>query len=110
MSDLIKELSEVSNALALLGLIVTALGLLAAWWFFYVPRKIQIEAKASLPIIWLDPAKLPFTVHVTNKNTRQVKIHKVGFETIGRKSGSYELTLAAGLLKTDKLLITGHLE
>lgn len=106
VADLIKELSQVSNALALLGLVMAGLGLLAAWWFFYAPRKIQVQAKASLPFIWLDPAKLPFTVHVTNINTRQVKIHKIGFQTIGRKSSSFELTLDAGLLNTDKLLIT----
>lgn len=103
--DLIKDVSQFSNVLALLGLIMTGLGLLAAWWFFYVPRKIQVKAKASLPIIWLDPTKLQFIIHVTNINTRQVKIHKIGFEIIGRKSKSYELTLAAGLLSTDKLLI-----
>lgn len=108
VTTLIGEFSQVSNALTLLG---TVVGVVAGWWFFYVPRKIGAMATASLPLFWLDSTKLPFVVHVTNTNTRQFKINKIGFEAFGRytnrrKSCSYELTITAGLLKTDKLLIT----
>lgn len=105
---LIEELSQASNALALLGVVVSVA---AGWWFFYVPRKIGAKATASLPLFWFDSTKLPFVVHVINTNTRQFKINGIGFQTFGRytnrrKSCSYELNLSAGLLKTDKLLIT----
>jgi hypothetical protein len=111
MEDLLTKLSEVSNALTLLSLIAAILAIGASWWFFYVPRKIGVKACATLPFFWLDHATLPFTVHVTNINTRQFKINKVGFQTFGRythrrKSCSYELTLDASLLNTDKLLLT----
>ena len=103
-----QELSQIPNALAVLSIVVT---IVAGWWFFYVPRKIGVKATASLPLFRFDTTKFPFVVHITNTNTRQFKINKIGFETFGRytdrrKSCSYELTLAAGLLKTDKLLIT----
>lgn len=108
MTTLIGELSQVPNALMLLSIVVSVV---AGWWFVYVPRKIGAKGSALLPLFWLDSSKLPFVVHITNTNTRQFKINKIGFETFGRytnrrKSCSYGLTLAAGLLKTDKLLIT----
>jgi hypothetical protein len=111
IEDLVTPLSEVPNALALFSLIAAVLAIGASWWFFYVPRKIGVESNATLPIFWLDHATLPFAVHVTNTNTRQFKINKVGFQTFGRythgrKSCSYELTLDASLVKTDKLLLT----
>jgi len=107
-TTLIAELSQVPNALALFS-IVGSIG--AGWWFFYVPRKIGAKATASLPLFWFDSTKLPFVVHVTNTNTRQFKIKEVHFQTFGRytnrrKSCSYGLHIDAGLLKTDKLLIT----
>jgi hypothetical protein len=110
-TTLIGELLEVPNALALLGVAVALVTLVAGWWFFYVPRKIGARATASLPLFWSVNARLPFVVHVTNTNTRQFKINAIGFQTFGRytnrrKSSSYELTLSGGLLKTDKLLIT----
>lgn len=108
VTTLIGELSQVSNALTLLG---TFVGVVAGWWFFYMPRKIGANATASLPLFWSRGTELPFVVHVTNVNTRQFKINKIGFETFGRyknrrKSCSYELSLHASLLNTDKLLIT----
>jgi hypothetical protein len=105
---LVKELSQVSNALALLGVIATVL---VGWWFYRLPRKIGVKASAALPLFWTDGNELPFVVYVTNINTRQFKINKIGFKTFGRymnrrKSCTYQLTLSSGLLKTDKLLIT----
>jgi len=110
-TTLIEELLEVPNALALLGIAVALVTFVAGWWFFYVPRKIGAKATASLPLLWSVSTELPFVVHVTNVNTRQFKINKIGFETFGRytnqrKSCSYELTLHSSLLNTDKLLIT----
>lgn len=107
VAALIKELLQVPNALTLIGILV---GVVAGWWFLNVQRKIGAEATASLPLFRFDSNKLPFLVHVTNTNTRQFKINKIGFGTFGRynnrrKSCSFELTLHAGLLKTDKLLI-----
>jgi hypothetical protein len=101
----IAELKQLGNTLSLAGVALTTLGLVAAWWFFYVPRRIQIAATASLPMFWMDPAKLPFTINAININTRQVKIKKIGFETVGRKSSPFELTIDASLFRTDKLLI-----
>lgn len=108
-ANLIKELSQVPNALTLIGLALAALALMAGWWFFYVPRKIGVKAKALLPLWGLDSTRLPFVVHVTNINTRQFKINNVGFETFGRytngtKSCSYELIVDISNL-SDKLLI-----
>lgn len=108
ITSFIEELSQTSNALALLSIVASVV---AGWWFFYVPRRIGAKASASLPLFWFDNTRLPFVVHVTNTNTRQFKINKIGFEIFGRyinrrKSSSYELTLNAGLLKTEQLLIT----
>jgi hypothetical protein len=108
IATLIGELSQVSNALTLLSIVASVV---AGWWFFYAPRKIGAKATASLPLFWFDSTKLPFVVHVTNTNTRQFKIKEIRFQTFGRytnrrKSCSYGLHLDAGLLKTDKLLIT----
>jgi hypothetical protein len=111
IADLITAVSEVPNALALLSLIAAILAIGASWWFYYAPRKIGVKANAALPIFWLDHAILPFSVHVTNTNTRQFKINKVGFQTFARytyrwKSCSFELTLDASFSNTDKLLLT----
>lgn len=105
---LIGELLQVSNTLTLLSIVVSVV---AGWWFFYLLRKIGAKATASLPLFWFDSTKVPFVVHVINTNTRQFKINAIGFQTFGRytnrrKSCSYELSLDARLLKTDKLLIT----
>jgi hypothetical protein len=93
------------DLVALFGVALAVLSLVAAWWFFYVPRRIQLAATARLQMFWMDSAKLPFNINATNINTRQVKIKKIGFETVGRKSGSYELTIDSSLFKNDKLLI-----
>lgn len=111
ITELINALSEVSNALALSSFIAALFAIGASWWFYYVPRKIGVRAYAALPTLWLDPNVLPFAIHVTNTNTRQFKINKVGFQTFGRyrhrrKSCSYELSLDASLLNTDKVLLT----
>jgi hypothetical protein len=108
VTALIGELLQVPNALTLFA---TVVGVVAGWWFFYVPRKIGAKATASLPLFWCGGTELPFVVQVTNINTRQFKINKIGFETFGRyinrrKSCTYELTLHASLLNTEKLLIT----
>lgn len=104
-AELVSELSQVSNGLTLIGVVVAVGTAGLAWLFFHVPRRIQVIAQASMPILWLDPKKLPFAVKVTNTNTRPVKIRKIGFETKGKRSGSYELTLDANLLKTQQLLV-----
>lgn len=107
MTDLIRQLLQVPNALTLFGIVVTVV---LGWWFFYLPRKIGAKATTLLPLFAGGGADFPFVVHVTNTNTRQFKINNIGFETFGRytdrrKSCSYELTLHASLLNTDKLLI-----
>lgn len=99
------ELEQLGNSLSLAGVVLTAFSLAAAWWFFYAPRQIKISATATAPIFWMDASKLPFTITVTNKNSRQVKVKKVGFETVGRKSASYELTIDSSLFQNAKLLI-----
>lgn len=99
------ELAQLGNSLSLAGVVLTTIGLVAAWWFFYAPRRIKLSASASMPIFWMDTTKLPFTINATNINSRQVKIKRVGFETVGRKSGSYELTIDLSKSKNEKLLI-----
>lgn len=101
------QLAEVPNALAIFLFVV---GGVITWWYFYVQRKIGARAEAVLPI-GIDPTKSPFIIRVTNTNTRTFKINSIGFEVAGqytnrRKGCSFELTTSAGLLKTDKLLIT----
>lgn len=103
---LIEQFLEVPNALALGSFAVAVLALLFSIWIFYIPRKINVTATAELPIIWFEPSKRPFTITITNKNTRQVKIDKIGFETFMRPFGYFESTYSAGLLKTEKLLVT----
>jgi hypothetical protein len=110
LTELVSQLLQVPNTLTVLGIAVAVLTAVAAWWFYHAPRRIQIVAQASSPILWLDPGKLPFVVKVTNTNTRQVKIRKVGFEVVGKKvagkkSHLYELTLDSNMLKTEQLLI-----
>lgn len=102
---------EDANALTIIGLVIAAVTLFAGWWFFYSPRKIRLIAKASFPFMRTNPAIRPFDLFVTNTNTRQVSIDKVGFETIGRKERgrktfTHELTMSTSLFPTDKLLIT----
>lgn len=108
LNTLIEEFSQVSNALAVLSIAVTVV---ASWWLFYIQRKIGATATASLPLFWLDSSKLPFFIHVTNTNSRQFKIDKIGFQIFGRytnrtKSCSNELILDVELLGKDKFLIT----
>jgi hypothetical protein len=109
-TELVSQLLQVPNTLTVVGLGITVLTGVAAWWFYHAPRRIQIVAEAASPIVWLDPEKLPFAVKVTNTNTRQVKIRKIGFEVVGKKmagkkSHLYELTLDSNMLKTQRLLI-----
>ena len=110
LTELVSQLLQVPNTLTVVGIVIAVLSGVAAWWFYHAPRRIQIVAHAASPIMWLDPEKLPFVVKVTNTNTRQVKIRKVGFEVVGKKvagkkSHLYELALDSDMLKTQQLLI-----
>lgn len=103
----ISQLAEVPNALTISVFLV---GGIITWLYFHVQRKIGARAEAVLSL-GFDPTRSPFIVCVTNTNTRTFKINNIGFEVDGRytnrlKGCSYELTISAGLLKTEKLLIT----
>lgn len=110
LTELGTQLLQVPNTLTVVGIGIAVLTGVAAWWFYHAPRRIQIIAEVASPIVWSVPEKLPFVVKVTNTNTRQVKIRKVGFEVVGKKiagkkSYLYELTLDSNMLKTQQLLI-----
>lgn len=105
---LLDAILEVPNAIAVVSCVG---GILAGWAYMQIPRRIGINATAPYPFFRIDPNKLPFIVKITNTNTRQFKISNIGFEVFGRYEGggkacSYEVTLSASLLQTDKLLIT----
>jgi hypothetical protein len=106
LNELIFELLQVSNGLTLVGIAISVLALVLAGWVFYVPRKLDVAAAAKPPFLNLDPSKRPFTVSILNKNTRQVKVEKIGFETFMRPMGYFEYTYGSGLLKTEKLMVT----
>jgi hypothetical protein len=106
VAEFMNELAQVPNALAFGGIVVGLLALALAGWVYYVPRKIDVAATAKLPFLNLDPSKRPFTLSILNKNTRQVKVEKIGFETFMRPMGYFEYTYGAGLLKTEKLMVT----
>lgn len=103
----ISQLAEVPNVLTISAFVV---GGIITWLYFHIQRKIGARAEAVVPL-GIDPTKSPFIVRITNTNTRTFGINKIGFEVAGRytnrrKACSFELTISAGLLKTDKILIT----
>lgn len=104
--QLLATLSEPANLIAIVGTLLTALGIALTVGFYILPRRIHVKAFAKPPLFSFDASKQPFTVQVVNQNTRQVKIEKIGFETFVRGFGYHELTYSAGLLRTEKLLVT----
>lgn len=108
-AKLLAILTEPSNLIAILSLLLTAVGIPLVVVLYIIPRRLKIRAFATFSLFSLDPSKQPFAVNVVNRNTRQVSIEKIGFETFMRPFGFYELIYCAGptgLLGTEKLLVT----
>ena len=102
--ELIAKLLQPEIVVGIISALLTSVGLPLMLVFYILPRRLRITAVARPPSFYID-SKRPFTVSVTNKNTRQVKIEKVGFETFIRQLGYFEYSYSADILKTDKLLV-----
>ncbi|XLZ68576.1 hypothetical protein ABT364_18775 [Massilia sp. SR12] len=103
--ELITKLSQPEILVGIVSALLTLLGLPLMFVFYILPRRLRITAVARPPWCYID-SRRPFTLTVTNKNTRQVKIEKIGFETFMRPLGYFEYSYSANLLKTDKLLVS----
>lgn len=110
IQNLLNQFLEVPNAIAIVSIFIGVVGVFATWIFYRIPRKIGIIAKVCVPYFWVGREKLPFTVEVTNTNSRQFKIKSIGFEVFGSYGGRaktswYELTIDGSLLETELFLI-----
>ncbi|USX20689.1 hypothetical protein NHH82_00545 [Oxalobacteraceae bacterium OTU3REALA1] len=108
-AKLLTVLAEPTNLIAVVGVILTAVGIPLVILLYVIPRRLRVSAFVKFSLFSLDPSKQPFVVHVVNKNTRQVSIEKIGFETFMRPLGFHEQIYCAGpngLRGTEKLLVT----